>query len=535
MTFLPIAVRELRVSSRRRFTFRVRWTTAAAAALLAFTMLAFTDVRPRTAGQFLFSALSMGAFLVAVYSGTLMAADAISRENREQTMGLLFLTDLGGVDIVAGKLLVTGLNALLALTAVLPVLGVAMILGGITGGEFGRAALALLHALMFSLALSLLVSSVQRSHAAAVAWSGGLLTLTVFGAGFLFSLLPVGGAFGWGRWILSGSPWVAFRSAGDAVHRADPDRFWIALAIGQGAVWMMLSMASVLTARCWRDDGEGCRSAGFPGILAAPFGGADRRLSQGLMERNPLLALRSARVGAAPMVWTLAVLGSVIVIVNLGLGRAPLVPYAYSPMTGAAFGLPASSLAVTAILILLKVLFAWQSCEFWSSGRRDGALETLLSTPLTDQQILEAQWTVLRRMFLRPLVLLLTVLMVGSSVQVFLLSLSPGGFADALAAWGLWIYYLVTLPLELMALAWMGAWLALSGARPGQAFGNTVFLVIVLPMLAFCLPSFLVAGLWIDYARNRMSRPLRIILQDAGQTRRWRFPGARPEHLYRSS
>lgn len=141
----------------------------------------------------------------------------------------------------------------------------------------------------------------------------------------------------------------------------------------------------------------------------------------------------------------------------------------------------------------------------------------------------------LRRMFLRPLVLLLTVLMVGSFVQVFLLSLSPSRSADALAAWGLWIYYLVTLPLELMALAWMGAWLALSGARPGQAFGNTVFLVIILPMLAFCLPSFLVAGLWIDYARNRMSRPLRIILQDAGQTRRWRSPGATPEHLYRSS
>lgn len=56
-------------------------------------------------------------------------------ESEADTLGLLFLTDLGGVDIVAGKLLVTGLNALLALTAVLPVLGVAMILGGITGGE----------------------------------------------------------------------------------------------------------------------------------------------------------------------------------------------------------------------------------------------------------------------------------------------------------------------------------------------------------------------------------------------------------------
>ena len=536
MTLLPIAVRELRVSSRRRFTFRVRWMTAASAALLAFAVMAFTDARLRVAGQFLFNALTTGAFLFTVYGGTFLAADAISGERREGTLGLLFLTDLGGLDIVSGKLLVTGLHAVLALLAVLPVVAVAWLLGGVTGGEFWRMALALVHTLMLSLAVSLAVSAVQERHSRAVAWSGGLLTVLVFGGGLLFRLAASSGGTGMLSMILAGSPWVAVLSSSDATYRLDSGPYWASLVLGQGLMWMLLGFAVVRTARGWRDSGEGGgRASGWSGLQNAS-GEGTRRLSARLLEKNPVLALLSAREVLRWWIWGLAAMGSLVVIVNLASGGDPVLPFTYAPILGAATQSPVASILLTALLVLIKLLFAWQSCEFWTSGRRDGGLETLLSTPLTDEQILHAQWTALRRTFLGPLILLLAALTVGPAVHAFLIAQTTGaagtGSTNAIAAWGMWMYLLVTLPLDLLALAWMGAWLSLSGAKPGQAFGKTVLLVIVFPMLLFCLPSFLVAGVLFGYARSRMTTPLRSILQGAGTPWAWRKRAVSPRDLY---
>ncbi|MEN9675728.1 MAG: hypothetical protein RIS76_1624 [Verrucomicrobiota bacterium] len=536
MTLLPIAVRELRVSSRRRFTFRVRWMTAASAALLAFAVMAFTDARLRVAGQFLFNALTTGAFLFAVYGGTFLAADAISGERREGTLGLLFLTDLGGLDIVSGKLLVTGLHAFLALLAVLPVVAVAWLLGGVTGGEFWRMALALMHTLMLSLALSLAVSAVQHRHSRAVAWSGGLLTGLVFGVGLLSRLAPTSGGLGTLGALLAVSPWVAVQSSSDAAYRLDAGPFWWSLILGQGMMWMLLGFAVVRTARGWRDLGDGDGKISRWSGSQKESGGGARRLSARLLERNPVLALISARAGLRWWIWGLAAMGSFVVVANLASGGDPVLPFTYAPILGTGAKSPAASLLLTAVLVLIKLLFAWQSCEFWVSGRRDGGLETLLSTPLTDEQILDAQWTALRRRFLGPLILLLTALTVGPAVHAFLIAQTTGatgtGSTNAIAAWGMWMYLLVTLPLDLLALAWMGAWLSLSGAKPGQAFGKTVLLVIVFPMLLFCLPSFLVAGVLFGYARSRMTSPLRSILQGAGTPWTWRKRAVSPRDLY---
>ena len=65
------------MASRRRFSFQVRLVTALGAALLAFAVMAFTDAQSRTAGSFLFSRLTVGAFVFALCAGVFLAADAI--------------------------------------------------------------------------------------------------------------------------------------------------------------------------------------------------------------------------------------------------------------------------------------------------------------------------------------------------------------------------------------------------------------------------------------------------------------------------
>ena len=67
----------------------------------------------------------------------------MSEEKREGTLGLLFLTDLRGFDVVLGKLVACSLRGAYGLVAALPVIGLALLMGGVTGFELWRLALVL--------------------------------------------------------------------------------------------------------------------------------------------------------------------------------------------------------------------------------------------------------------------------------------------------------------------------------------------------------------------------------------------------------
>ena len=60
-----------------------------------------------------------------------MTADCISRERREGTLGLLFLTPLTVLDVIAGKAAIHVLRALTLFLAALPVLVLPLVLGGV--------------------------------------------------------------------------------------------------------------------------------------------------------------------------------------------------------------------------------------------------------------------------------------------------------------------------------------------------------------------------------------------------------------------
>src|ERR1700728_713159 len=126
MTFLPIADRELRVSSRRHFTYWSR-VIAAGFIMLVFGMLMLGTISISPAmglsvGQMAFSTLKWLAFLFACSAGIFLTSDSISEEKREGTLGLLFLTDLHGYDIVFGKLISQSLLAFYCLVAAFPIL-----------------------------------------------------------------------------------------------------------------------------------------------------------------------------------------------------------------------------------------------------------------------------------------------------------------------------------------------------------------------------------------------------------------------------
>ncbi len=89
VVFLPIVVRELRVTARRPRTYYGRMMAAAAAYVLIGTSAVGIG---KADEQDLFRAVSGGLFVWSLVCAC-VEADSISREKREVTIGFLFLTE----------------------------------------------------------------------------------------------------------------------------------------------------------------------------------------------------------------------------------------------------------------------------------------------------------------------------------------------------------------------------------------------------------------------------------------------------------
>src|SRR5262245_18908841 len=179
MTLLPIVARELRVAARRRETYWTRSSLAVAAICIGVMILTLTvGFPPNLTGRFIFQCLAGLLFLYCLVYGRRATADSISYEKREGTLGLLFLTDLKGHDIVLGKLAATSTRGFYGLTAVFPVLAVPLLLGGITNGEFWRMLLVLVNTFLFSLAVGIFGSALSRDFRHAM--GANLLFLIIF-------------------------------------------------------------------------------------------------------------------------------------------------------------------------------------------------------------------------------------------------------------------------------------------------------------------------------------------------------------------
>src|ERR1700710_828643 len=152
MTFLPMVERELRIAARLTVTYGNRTLTVAVISFVAGVMLLFGFFfRFRCeVGRNMFWTLTYLTMIFCLLEGVRKTADCLSEEKREGTLGLLFLTDLKGYDIIFGKLAAALLNSIYGLLSVLPILAFSLLLGGVLPGEFWRVALALANALFFS-------------------------------------------------------------------------------------------------------------------------------------------------------------------------------------------------------------------------------------------------------------------------------------------------------------------------------------------------------------------------------------------------
>ena len=111
MNVWPVMHRELRAEARHAFNYWLRVLGASVLlAVFAVMMLDPRDHGPEL-GAKLFGNLNTALFVAIWVLAPLLTADCISRERREGTLGLLFLTPLTSRGIVIGKGLIHTLRA----------------------------------------------------------------------------------------------------------------------------------------------------------------------------------------------------------------------------------------------------------------------------------------------------------------------------------------------------------------------------------------------------------------------------------------
>ena len=479
MTFLPIVARELRVAARRPSTYWARCGAGLTIIVIGTWFFLMYSERPtQEIALGLFLILSGSALFYCLLSGVWFTADCLSEEKREGTLGLLFLTDLKGYDVVVGKLVASSLNGFYAVLAMVPILALPLLLGGVTPGEFGRMALVAVNTLFFSLALGIYVSTMSRSPRKAIA---GTVLLILFFTGFLPAFGEWRVVRGWApqaswRWSVT-SAGLSYYRALDLPYKVRAEEFWWSVSAIHGLGWVFLLLACVIAPRVWQERPAGAQLVRWRdrwhwwsyGNLAERAGFRRRLLDRGAYF---WLAAR-ARLGPA-YVWGL--LGLVACGWTWGLARSrrDWLDQGVYVLTGLLLNL------------LIKGLFALEAGRQLADDRKQGALELLLSTPLTVKDILHGQWLALKRQFLGPVLVVLLVfflfLLVAASDVMLLENAEDRTF------WILfWAAAMIMLLADLAALYWVGMWQALTAKTPTRATVGNAGRILVLPWVMLAL------------------------------------------------
>ena len=162
MTVLPVIERELRSQARHGFSYLLRLLGATALLAVCVWFGAVHGLSPRY-GAYLFGCLNCTMVVSIWIFAPLICADCISVERREGTVGLLFLTPLKPGEVVLAKGLVHGVRAITLWLAVLPVITLTFLIGGVSWKEAVLSALVNFSSICWALAAGLLASSVSKS------------------------------------------------------------------------------------------------------------------------------------------------------------------------------------------------------------------------------------------------------------------------------------------------------------------------------------------------------------------------------------
>jgi len=476
--------RELREESRRPRIYWLRLGVGAACLMvLAFTILWAQSrlVADSQLGLMLFGNLQTMVFCLIWLVVPFLTADTISRERREGTLGLLFLTPLRPREIVAGKAMVHWLRAVTSIGAVAPMLAVPWLLGGVGAVEYASALLIDTTSICLALSAGLTASLFARRWGEAMALAAIFASATLgaylfFYSGQLAALASVGRGFSplyaphWqlserlmvGLTMLTGVMGVWGTFAG---WLPPVSHLWLDAQLATVALLVFLLVPRLAAYRLQsliREERQPGRWEAWVKALYRPRYAQRRfrrKLSQAL-NRNPVGWLQQHRTGARMTKWIWCLL--VVVVESAMLGSAGW------------DAVPSVQLWLAAFLALGVSMSASGS---FAEERENGAFELLLVTPLREWDLIWGRLRGLWAQFLPAFLMLLAVSLwwraSGPAVHAWWRS-----WEQSLAEAVPWL--LVALYLSLPAI---GLWSSLVRRGFLSAWSTTVVWGLAIPLL----------------------------------------------------
>jgi ABC-type Na+ efflux pump permease subunit len=487
MTFLPIVERELRVLSRRPSTYWSRCGTLASAILAACFIYFSMSWGPQSLlGQELFYSISGLTFFFCLMAGIRNTSDCLSSEKREGTLGLLFLTDLKGYDVVFGKLVATSTRAFYDLLAIVPVLAIPFLMGGITRADLLRVTIVLCNTFFFSLSAGMFMSSISISSRKAM------------GATFMIvGVLPVGALIARYSidWIQNDlmvrrlldlcnpitcmtSTFMPGPTSGIVMFSQD---FLTSVLIIHSAAWIFLVLCCLILPRAWQDKPGTSASRKRRGVtdFFVMGGNVGRvRSRRKMLDVNAFYWLASRERMRPLSIWLmLAVLAGF---------------WCWGYVQNGHFWLEEGIFFMT-IMTLNTILKFWicsESGRRLAEDRKIGSLELILSTPLSVSEIIRGQLLSLRRFFLWPLI---TVLLLEGMYMLVTLQQGGNSKEDIHPVLAFTASMMLMLVVDSIALIFTSMWISVTAKNPSQVTGAAYRNVVIFPSLFILMFYYIIA------------------------------------------
>jgi ABC-type transport system involved in multi-copper enzyme maturation permease subunit len=503
MVLPTLIAREMRSAARQPFTYYLR-VLAAAALVAVLAIMAVEKGGEMDRGGQVFARLHATLLVTMWVLVPMMTADCVSRERREGTLAILFLTPLKPKHIILAKGMAHGLRALTLWLAVLPVLAVPFIVGGVSWREAMLSVLLSFGSICLAMAAGLLASAAARvaTRALALAAALGFLLfyLFVLELGFLASGAGVRLPFAWAvpgpgdHWAVFGfgldlvldagacwqnllggtlQPWLV--RAG-YVSPVAPLGTNLPLLINVGIVGLSALIGTILLiklaawhlSRAWREEPPSERVVRIRQRLCTPlyFQPLFHRWMRWELNHNPIGWLEQRTWSARLVTWSWF---AVFICV-------------YSSLLSNLWVYQRAFHVIQTLLACLLVLsVAISSARSFHRERESGLLELLLVSPLLESQIINGRVRGLWSQFMPSIVLLL-------GLWIYFATFLAQG-QNELPSVSFYGTLLLTLPI-------VGLYQSLARANFFSAFLSTLLLGVVLPSILARIGDFLDFVLW---------------------------------------
>lgn len=537
MRFLTVAERELRTAARKRSTYLIRWLTATGFfLLLVWVMWASDALKYQGRAHEAFTIFSVMVFIYCLIVGAVRTADCLSSERREGTLGLLFLTNLNGFEIIVGKLCANAVSTVYALLSIIPMLALPLLMGGTTFEHFTRAVLALLNTIYFSLAVGFVASVLCKRQFTAVALA--LALALIFGMGSFGAAAIVHelrGPRGSVDVLSAICPLYSLAAAEGRIFGSN--HFWPSLITVACLSTTLLGLVVWQLSRSWRDRPKTVRASRQAGSATpTPKLASTRRTAfrRRLLDINPFFWLSGRRLVSAPIF--MCVIVALVLIADYV--AAPFFtakisgPAAVSPLISTLFAWLFTCLGIHVLVLYYAAMI---SAQRLAEDKEAGALELILSTPATERLISRGLWMgFARRMLFPALAAILVHIFFLWKCLVMAVAQPPGQFLPysttpseifwaiilgepvrgrALEWEFIFVAQLTMIALAMLIMVWftlaiVARWLGLRMKHPGFAPIVSLALVFVPPILLFSLVCFAIDQLGLNRLPPQQFLPL---------------------------